>query len=108
MAQVATKIMLGVNLREQGYDQTGLWPESEFSFGESAGLLLCQAAPVDIALGPEMKSTGEVMGKDRDYARAVYKGLLAAGIQLPPLWYGGGNHRGQRERRSPSLDETFL
>ena len=38
---------------------------------------------VDIALGPEMKSTGEVMGKDRDYARAVYKGLMAAGIQMP-------------------------
>ncbi len=83
MAQVATKIMLGINLREQGYDETGLWPESEFISVKVPVFSFDKLTKVDIALGPEMKSTGEVMGKDRDYARAVYKGLMAAGIQMP-------------------------
>jgi carbamoyl-phosphate synthase large subunit len=38
---------------------------------------------VDVALGPEMRSTGEVMGIDRTYAAALYKAMVAAGIQIP-------------------------
>ncbi|MCL6637759.1 MAG: carbamoyl-phosphate synthase large subunit, partial [Alicyclobacillus sp.] len=38
---------------------------------------------VDITLGPEMKSTGEVMGSEHTYAKALYKGLLAAGMAIP-------------------------
>jgi carbamoyl-phosphate synthase large subunit len=38
---------------------------------------------VDISLGPEMKSTGEVMGSDYHYARALYKALTAAGMNVP-------------------------
>ena len=33
---------------------------------------------------PEMKSTGEVMGRDRNYAKALYKGLIGAGMKIPP------------------------
>lgn len=39
---------------------------------------------VDAALGPEMKSTGEVMGIDKDFSHALYKALIAGGFRLPP------------------------
>lgn len=82
MAQVATRIMLGKSLKEQGYSH-GLWPESNEVAVKVPVFSFAKLRRVDITLGPEMKSTGEVMGRDRDYARAVYKGLLAAGISLP-------------------------
>src|SRR5207302_852943 len=38
---------------------------------------------VDVGLGPEMKSTGEIMGTDLDYPRALYKAMLASGVDVP-------------------------
>lgn len=82
MAQVATRIMLGESLPSQGY-QGGLWPESREVAVKVPVFSFAKLRSVDITLGPEMKSTGEVMGRDRDLARALYKGLLAAGLSLP-------------------------
>lgn len=82
MAQVATQIMLGESLEEQGYP-AGLWPETTEVSVKVPVFSFAKLDRVDITLGPEMKSTGEVMGRDRDYKRAVYKGLLAAGISMP-------------------------
>lgn len=82
MAQVATRIMLGESLSDQGYTG-GLWPETPEVAVKVPVFSFAKLRRVDIMLGPEMKSTGEVMGRDRDYARAVYKGLIAAGISLP-------------------------
>jgi carbamoyl-phosphate synthase large subunit len=82
MAQVATRIMLGESLADQGYTG-GLWPETPEVAVKVPVFSFAKLRRVDITLGPEMKSTGEVMGRDRDYARAVYKGLVAAGISLP-------------------------
>jgi carbamoyl-phosphate synthase large subunit len=82
MAQVATHIMLGQSLEQLGYTG-GLWPETAEIAVKVPVFSFAKLRRVDIMLGPEMKSTGEVMGRDRDYARAVYKGLLAAGISLP-------------------------
>lgn len=82
MAQIATYIMLGKNLEELGYKQ-GLWPEGSEVAVKVPVFSFAKLRRVDITLGPEMKSTGEVMGRDQDYKRAVYKGLLAAGISLP-------------------------
>ncbi|MDI3281313.1 MAG: ATP-grasp domain-containing protein, partial [Bacillota bacterium] len=83
LIKIATRVMLGQTLREQGYG-TGLWPPGRyvavkvpvFSFGKLGG--------VDTGLGPEMKSTGEVMGIDADFPRALYKGLAGAGLVVPP------------------------
>ncbi|SMO47622.1 carbamoyl-phosphate synthase large subunit [Melghirimyces algeriensis] len=82
MARVATRVMLGESLKEQGYTE-GLWPERPETAVKVPVFSFAKLRRVDVTLGPEMKSTGEVMGRDRDYARAVYKGLLAAGISLP-------------------------
>jgi carbamoyl-phosphate synthase large subunit len=82
MAQVATQIMLGKTLKSLGY-QGGLWPEAPQVAVKVPVFSFAKLRSVDVTLGPEMKSTGEVMGRDYDYARALYKGLLAAGIHLP-------------------------
>jgi len=80
LAKVATKVMLGRSLKEQGLVGMARFESvavkaSVFPFLKLPG--------VDSILGPEMKSTGEVMGIDRDYAAAVYKALKAAGQKLP-------------------------
>ncbi|GAA5344748.1 carbamoyl-phosphate synthase large subunit [Planifilum fimeticola] len=82
MAQVATRIMLGESLPSQGY-RSGLWPENGDVAVKVPVFSFAKLRSVDVTLGPEMKSTGEVMGRDRDVARALYKGLLAAGLSLP-------------------------
>jgi len=80
LAKLATKVLAGVSLREQGFTEEVTVPftavkESVFPFARFAG--------VDIILGPEMKSTGEVMGIDEDFGRAFLKSQLGAGQNLP-------------------------
>src|SRR3712207_2169665 len=55
---------------------------------------------VDVILGPEMRSTGEVMGIDRDFASAFAKSQLGAGVKLPD---GGGVFISVRDRDKPAL-----
>ncbi|MGE7760729.1 carbamoyl-phosphate synthase large subunit [Peribacillus sp. NPDC097895] len=81
MANLATKAILGHSLESQGYqsglvaEQTGVYVKVPvFSFAKLRG--------VDISLGPEMKSTGEVMGKDSTLEKALYKGLVASGFKI--------------------------
>ena len=81
MVDLATRCMMGMKLRDLGYG-TGIYPDAEyisvkvpvFSFEKLHGL--------DIALGPEMKSTGEVLGIARTFQDALLKGLVAAGQKL--------------------------
>ena len=80
VAKVAVKVMAGVSLAEQGVDADPVpahvsVKESVFPFVKFAG--------VDIALGPEMRSTGEVMGVSDTFAIAFAKSQIAAGIVLP-------------------------
>ncbi|MBU1125105.1 MAG: ATP-grasp domain-containing protein, partial [Candidatus Omnitrophica bacterium] len=80
LAKLATKIMLGKKLKDLGFVQEIIpahvaVKESVFPFNRFPG--------VDIILGPEMKSTGEVMGIDKDFARAYIKSQIAAGQKLP-------------------------
>lgn len=80
LANMAAKVMAGVSLKEQGFTEE-VWPkhtsvkESVFPFSRFMG--------VDIILGPEMRSTGEVMGIDDDFAAAFAKSQIAAGIAFP-------------------------
>lgn len=81
MANVATKVILGQSLESQGY-KTGLVPEKQGVFVKVPVFSFAKLRRVDITLGPEMKSTGEVMGKDATLEKALYKGLVASGIQM--------------------------
>ncbi|APH05323.1 carbamoyl-phosphate synthase large subunit [Bacillus weihaiensis] len=81
MANLATKVILGAELEILGY-QTGLYPEAEGVFVKAPVFSFAKLRNVDITLGPEMKSTGEVMGKDITLEKALYKALVASGIQI--------------------------
>ncbi|MBX6396439.1 MAG: carbamoyl-phosphate synthase large subunit, partial [Alicyclobacillaceae bacterium] len=86
MVELAVRVQQGERLRDLGWG-TGLRPPGSrvvvkapvFSFSKMAGL--------DIHLGPEMKSTGEVLGVGETFAEALYKAFTGAGIQMPE---GGG------------------
>lgn len=82
MAQLATKVILGKKLKDLGY-QNGLVPNKEGVFVKVPVFSFSKLTKVDISLGPEMKSTGEVMGKDNTLEKALYKGLIAAGMKVP-------------------------
>ena len=86
MVNVATKLIMGETLRSLGY-QPGLAKESAFTAVKAPVFSFAKLTTVDTFLGPEMKSTGEVMGVDRDYRHALYKALIATGLSLPT----GGN-----------------
>ncbi|WP_413627532.1 carbamoyl-phosphate synthase large subunit [Fructilactobacillus vespulae] len=81
MAQVATKIILGQSLKEQGY-QDGLAPESKLIHVKAPVFSFSKLRDVDSLLGPEMKSTGEVMGTDATFAKAIYKAFAAAKVEV--------------------------
>lgn len=81
MANVATKAILGQSIVEQGYE-TGLVEEKKGVYVKVPVFSFAKLRRVDITLGPEMKSTGEVMGKDITLEKALYKGLIASGIEI--------------------------
>ena len=83
MVKLATNIMLGRSLREQGY-AGGLWPRQPLVAVKAPVFSMAKLRGVEVNLGPEMKSTGEVMGIDRTFEPAFYKALIAAGLALPP------------------------
>lgn len=113
MVRLATNCMMGQTLEEQGY-HSGLWvlpdrgdplakpsviAESEFEAGvpnlptprlyavKAPVFSFQKLARVEPSLGPEMKSTGEILGIDFHYEAALYKALLASGISFKPSGY---------------------
>ncbi|MBW8360281.1 MAG: carbamoyl-phosphate synthase large subunit [Weeksellaceae bacterium] len=82
MANLATKVILGQKLKDLGY-KNGLAPVKEGIFVKVPVFSFSKLTKVDISLGPEMKSTGEVMGKDTTLEKALYKGLIGSGRKMP-------------------------
>lgn len=81
MAQLAMQAILGQSLGDLGY-QSGLLPEPSSVYTKVPVFSFQKLKDVDTALGPEMKSTGEVMGSDLTLEKSLYKGLVAAGVQV--------------------------
>ncbi len=82
MVAAATRIALGEKLRDMEYG-TGLHPRTPFYVVKVPVFSFSKMRGVETALGPEMKSTGEVLGIDVTFAGALRKGFIAAGIRLP-------------------------
>ena len=82
MVNLATRIALGSTLKELGY-KSGLVPPKPYVAVKAPVFSFAKMQDVDISLGPEMKSTGEVMGIDYHYARALYKAIIGAGMNVP-------------------------
>lgn len=81
MAQVATKAILGQSLKEQGYND-GLYKESDLIHVKAPVFSFTKLQKVDALLGPEMKSTGEVMGSDTTMEKALYKAFEGSYMHL--------------------------
>jgi carbamoyl-phosphate synthase large subunit len=78
IVKLATNVMLGHSLKEQGYE-SGLVPSGDYVAVKVPVFSFSKLTDADTLLGPEMKSTGEVLGIDVDFESALYKGLLGAG-----------------------------
>ncbi len=82
MVPVAMAVMMGRSLRDQGYED-GLWPESPVFAVKAPVFSMSKLLEVDSQLGPEMKSTGEVMGIDTELPPAMFKAFLGSLDRLP-------------------------
>ncbi|MFK3986083.1 carbamoyl-phosphate synthase large subunit [Exiguobacterium mexicanum] len=81
IARIATQTILGTSLKDLGLG-TGLHPEADAISVKVPVFSFAKLKEVDPSLGPEMKSTGEVMATDRTLEKALYKGLVAAGMTI--------------------------
>lgn len=87
MIKLATEVMLGKKLTQLGYG-IGVYQEAN-RVAVKVPVFSTEKLPhVEVSLGPEMKSTGEVLGVGKNVREALYKGFVAAGMKLPQL---GGN-----------------
>src|SRR5699024_2315539 len=83
MSHIATMCVLGHSLKEQGYPLDCVKEEEDRVFVKAPVFSFAKLRSVDTTLGPEMKSTGEVIGHDKTLEKALYKGLVAAGLTVP-------------------------
>ena len=84
MVDLASKVMLGASLAEQGYG-TGLYQVPPYCAVKVPVFSFEKLNDADSILGPEMKSTGEVLGLGRTEAEALFKGLTSAGFNVPTV-----------------------
>ncbi len=82
MVTLATKVIMGKTLDEMGF-KSGIHSKPSFVAIKAPVFSFAKMIEVDISLGPEMKSTGEVMGLDEDFSKALYKALLATDMDVP-------------------------
>lgn len=82
VVKLATRAMMGERLKDMGYG-TGIYPFSGM-IAVKVPVFSTEKVPLaEVSLGPEMKSTGEVLGVDKTLEAAIYKGFLGAGITIP-------------------------
>jgi carbamoyl-phosphate synthase large subunit len=93
MVKLAVDAMLGNKLKDCEYG-TGLLENKDLYAVKVPVFSGEKLTDVDMYLGPEMKSTGEVLGMDRDLNAAIYKGFVASGIKIPT---GGALYASLRE-----------
>ncbi len=82
MINLATRISLGKTLAQLGYSG-GLNKTPDFVSVKAPVFSFAKLYQLETSLGPEMKSTGEVMGINIHFSRSLYKALLASGLDLP-------------------------
>ncbi len=100
MVNIATKLMTGMKLSDFKYG-TGLYRESEYVAIKVPVFSFEKLHDVDTSLGPEMKSTGEVLGIGKTFQEALYKGITASGTKLPTK--GGSVLMTVRDSDKPEL-----
>ncbi len=101
MCDLATKVSLGYKLTDLGFG-TGLYKPSPYVAVKVPVFSFEKLTDVDTHLGPEMKSTGEVLGIGNNLEEALYKGLIASGHQMRK---GGGVFITVRDQDKPEIGE---
>lgn len=86
MIEYATRIALGETIKSMGLP-TGLVPAKDYVAVKAPVFSFSKMGLVEIALGPEMKSTGEVMGIGRTYSEALFKAIHGANMRIPEKGY---------------------
>lgn len=81
IVDLATKAMVGQKIKDMGYG-TGIYKEPQLISVKVPVFSTQKLKDVEVCLGPEMKSTGEVLGLGKTFEEALYKGLLGAGFNL--------------------------
>ncbi|MBQ3221501.1 MAG: carbamoyl-phosphate synthase large subunit [Clostridia bacterium] len=81
MVELATKIIVGAKLKKLGYG-TGLYPSSPYVAVKVPVFSFEKLNDVNSQLGPQMKSTGEVLGIGKTIEEAMFKGLVSAGFKM--------------------------
>jgi carbamoyl-phosphate synthase large subunit len=82
MVDLATRVMMGEKLADLGF-KNGLYPTPQQVAVKAPVFSFQKLTLVDTDLGPEMKSTGEIMGVDNTFPRALYKAMVASGYDIP-------------------------
>ena len=82
IVDLATEVIIGKTIRDLGYEP-GLQKESDYIAIKMPVFSFEKLRGADVALGPEMKSTGECLGIAKDFNEALYKAFLGAGVKLP-------------------------
>ncbi|MFN3604669.1 MAG: carbamoyl-phosphate synthase large subunit [Leptonema sp. (in: bacteria)] len=103
LAKLATKIMMGYSLSELLKEYK---IQNSFYAAKEVVLPFNRFSNTDIILGPEMKSTGEVMGIAKTYEEAYLKAILAAGEKIPN--FGSGVFISVSDEAKPLLQQEFL
>ncbi|CCX38487.1 diaminopimelate epimerase [Clostridium sp. CAG:1013] len=101
MCDLATKVSLGYKLTDLGFG-TGLFKPSPYVAVKVPVFSFEKLTDVDTHLGPEMKSTGEVLGIGNNLEEALYKGLIASGHKMTK---GGGVFITVRDQDKPEIGE---
>ena len=101
MCDLATKVSLGYKLTDLGFG-TGLYKPSPYVAVKVPVFSFEKLTDVDTHLGPEMKSTGEVLGIGNNVEEALYKGLIASGHKMNK---GGGVFITVRDQDKPEIGE---
>ncbi len=83
LVPIAVRVMLGASLADLGYPGITLRPPPARISVKAPVFSMEKLHRVDVVLGPEMTSTGEVMGQDTTLPGALYRALLAAGVTIP-------------------------
>ena len=81
MVELATKVMLGQSLRDQGITEV-MAPQKEKWYVKAPAFSFSKLRGMDAYLTPEMKSTGEAIGYDKSFTRALYKAMQSSGMKM--------------------------
>lgn len=79
---IATRVILGEKLKDMEYG-TGIYKKSDYIAVKMPIFSFEKIKNADTSLGPEMKSTGEVLGVSKDFSEAILKAFIASGVNIP-------------------------